>query len=302
MVKNNTHEKTAQHDILRLSVWILGSSPVCAGLHLIKSFNLDHLNWAALFTRLHLGNATTCAAVLLPTSSCSRVPDKATGKTSCILSILLCRQQWRGRSYFVQSGTVRFGFCSWWSFVFPAQQKLRSPAGHVSQEISGVDRNYCWNSKQVNPHRDLREKFLDSGQGHPGLQVPKVGGCVAPKDPMNAPRSGRNTRSRGWNGIQATCRRTARLARASLQTWKFLGSKWVTSRRAAAAHPSLLPRGTEGAPGGTAMMRRKSGTPVRLRVHTLERSWARWPDAERRAPNCAGAERSGEPPLQGRRN
>lgn len=42
---------------------------VCAGLHLIKSFNLDHSDRAALFTTLHLGNATTCAAVPLPTTS-----------------------------------------------------------------------------------------------------------------------------------------------------------------------------------------------------------------------------------------
>lgn len=45
VAKNNKYEKkTVQHDLLRLSVWILGSSPVCAGLHLIKFFNLDHLN------------------------------------------------------------------------------------------------------------------------------------------------------------------------------------------------------------------------------------------------------------------
>lgn len=81
-------------------------------------------------------------------------PRKGKGKTSRIHSILLCRQQWRGRSCFVQSGTVRFGFCSWWSFVSLAPLKLRSPAGHASLGISGVHRNYCWNSTRVNPHRD----------------------------------------------------------------------------------------------------------------------------------------------------
>ncbi|XP_020494740.2 VPS10 domain-containing receptor SorCS1 isoform X2 [Labrus bergylta] len=46
-----------------------------AGLRLIKSFNLDHLDSAALFTTLHLGNATTCAAVPpLPPPSANSIP------------------------------------------------------------------------------------------------------------------------------------------------------------------------------------------------------------------------------------
>lgn len=115
MVENNKYGEIQSSIILHLSVWILSSSPMRAGLHLIKSLKLDHLDSAALFTTLHLGNATTCAAVPLPPPSGYLVPEKAERgvrkKTSLIHRILLCHQQWRGNSYFVQSGTVRFGFC-----------------------------------------------------------------------------------------------------------------------------------------------------------------------------------------------
>lgn len=76
MVGNNKYGERQPNIILHLSVRVLSSSPMRAGLHLIKSFNLDHLDSAALFTTLHLGNATTCAALPLPPPSGSSVPEK----------------------------------------------------------------------------------------------------------------------------------------------------------------------------------------------------------------------------------
>ncbi len=115
MVENSKYGERQSNIILHISVCILSSSPMRAGLHLIKSFNLDHLDSAALFTTLHLGNATTCAAVPPLKPSDNLVSEKAKRRvrkrTYLVHSILLCHQQWRGKSYSVQSGTVRFGFC-----------------------------------------------------------------------------------------------------------------------------------------------------------------------------------------------
>lgn len=72
MVENNKYgERQRQH---YPSISLSGSSApppfLRAGLHLIKPFNLDHLGLSALFfTTLHLGNATTCAAVPSASSS-----------------------------------------------------------------------------------------------------------------------------------------------------------------------------------------------------------------------------------------
>lgn len=74
-------EKDSGNIILHLSVWILSSSPLCAGLHLIKSFNLEHSGSAALFTTLHLGNATTCAAVLSSTAERQFIPRRGREKS-----------------------------------------------------------------------------------------------------------------------------------------------------------------------------------------------------------------------------
>lgn len=45
---------------------------------------------------------------------------------------------------------------------------------------------------------------MRTGQGDPGLQVPKLRGSVAQLGPLNALQIGRNTLSRGWNGILTT--------------------------------------------------------------------------------------------------
>lgn len=63
MVANNKYgERQWQHYPSISQSGSLSSSPMRARLHLIKSFNLDHLSSAALFTTLHLGNATTCSS------------------------------------------------------------------------------------------------------------------------------------------------------------------------------------------------------------------------------------------------
>ena len=83
MVENNKYGERQSNIILHLSVCVLSSSPMRAGLHLIKSFNLDHLDSAALFTTLHLGNATTCAAVpLLLTAERQLNPRKGKEKSA----------------------------------------------------------------------------------------------------------------------------------------------------------------------------------------------------------------------------
>uniref|UniRef100_A0A8D3DD34 VPS10 domain-containing receptor SorCS2 n=1 Tax=Scophthalmus maximus TaxID=52904 RepID=A0A8D3DD34_SCOMX len=71
-------ERDSRNIILHPSVWTPSSSPLArAGLRLIRSFNLDHLGSAALFTTLHLGNATTCAAVpLLPDAATINTPER----------------------------------------------------------------------------------------------------------------------------------------------------------------------------------------------------------------------------------
>lgn len=115
MVENNKYGERQSNIILHRSVWILSSSPMRAGLDLIKSFNLDHLGSAALFTTLHLGNATTCAALHLQQPSGISHPEKAArgvgGKDFQHPQHPSLSQKWRGRSYFAQSGMVRFGFC-----------------------------------------------------------------------------------------------------------------------------------------------------------------------------------------------
>lgn len=116
MLANNKYgERQSQHYPSISQSGSLSSSPMRARLHLIKSFNLDHLGSAALFTTLHLGNATTCS------SSSSRAEHQFTplksredsrgGKDIQHPRHPAHRPRWTGRSYFAQSGTARFGFC-----------------------------------------------------------------------------------------------------------------------------------------------------------------------------------------------
>lgn len=89
VVENNKYGKRQlQNDppSLRLDPRLLPSAR--AELHLITSFNLDHFDSASLFTTLHLGTATTCAAVAFPTAEQQgRAKSRGGIRTSCIHSI-----------------------------------------------------------------------------------------------------------------------------------------------------------------------------------------------------------------------
>lgn len=97
MVENNKYgERQRQHypPSLSLDPQLL---PLACGASFDQILQLGPLRLSALFTTLHLGNATTCAAVPSSTAERQFTPrrgrEKSEGKrTSCIHSILLCRQ------------------------------------------------------------------------------------------------------------------------------------------------------------------------------------------------------------------
>lgn len=105
-VENNQRGKRQPNIISSISQSGSSAPPpcVCAGLHLIKSFNLDHSDRAALFTTLHLGNATTCAAVPLP-ATCGHLDTEQTK------SRLLASTQHPSLQSAMETGVI---FCPKW--------------------------------------------------------------------------------------------------------------------------------------------------------------------------------------------